>query len=118
MSWFKDLFTPSSVKAELETLKATVLDLTAELEALKRDPESVNPWFDLKTGDLHPIHGLKVDLDWNPAMIAYLRERGLVGTSEEAVIQKWPSALYEGLVQDMEEVVVEHNSQMAGREYE
>lgn len=41
-----------------------------------------------------PKHGVKLELDWNPEFIEYLKQGGITGANEEQIVGKWLSMLY------------------------
>ena len=65
-------------------------ELAAEV-ARKRESmmESDEPWVEMIGSSHDPEKGIKVELAWNPAFIAYLREGGIQGASEEECAQRW-----------------------------
>ena len=63
--------------------------------------QSTDPYVEIKSADFDPKKGMKIELDWNDAFIDYLRKNGYVGTSEEALVQKWLGQLYGELIQDV-----------------
>lgn len=51
--------------------------------------QSEEPWVDIKGMVSDPKHGIKLELDWNPAFIRYLKENGIEGPNDEIVVQRW-----------------------------
>ena len=65
-------------------------ELQAELEKVNQERmNSDEPWVEMVGSSVDPERGLKVELNWNPAFIKYLREGGVQGTSEEECAQRW-----------------------------
>ena len=51
--------------------------------------ESDEPWVEMVGASVDPEKGIRVELNWNPAFIKYLREGGIQGASEEECAQRW-----------------------------
>ena len=43
--------------------------------------------------------GIRIELDWNPAFVQYLRASGFDGPDEETIVQKWLALTYHNLEQ-------------------
>ena len=72
--------------------------LKAAVAAFK-GPKKKTPWVEIKG----MIHGadrgrIKIDLDWNDEFVEYLRANGITGTSDELVVQKWITMLYQDII--------------------
>lgn len=74
----------------------------AREEYVKKMQESSDPWVDIR-GWVETKEGVKVELDWNDAFVAYLRTNGITGDSDDQVVQKWVAML----MADMAERVTE-----------
>jgi len=79
-------------------------DTNAEQEqiSLSQDiPEPEEPKVELKAIVHDPDKGIRVDLDWNPEFVEYLRENGYPGTTDEAVVQLWLTHLHKEIIDDL-----------------
>jgi len=64
--------------------------------------ESPDPWVEIE-GWAETKDGVKIELEWNDAFVAYLREQGITGSDEDQVVQKWIILLMKDLSSDMSE---------------
>ena len=134
--FFKDLFKDQELEARVNQLAATTEELKAaketaetekallntQLEAAKeelsmfrakRDEEeqrynSKEPWVEIKSADFDPVKGFRIELDWNDAFIQLQKESGIKGTSDDEIIQKWLAMMYQHLVEQLEEKVIDN----------
>ncbi|MCK9369607.1 hypothetical protein M0R04_06840 [Candidatus Dojkabacteria bacterium] len=99
----------------VETLKKELETANAEIDALKEKAKeedhqtSTEPWFELVGQSIDPIKGLQFRSDWNPAMIQYLKENGIVDKDEDLVIQKFIAFLYQDLIEKFEQRVIDNS---------
>ncbi len=61
----------------------------AELNGIRDKKDSDEPWFEFCGGEIHPEHGLQLQLDWNDAFIDQLRRHGYKGTSDDELIAQY-----------------------------
>ena len=90
-------------------LQNTNSELAKQLE-VKDHQGSVVPWFQLETTELDPVKGLQIKLDWNEAMIQHLRDNGHTGRDDEVLVQKWLAMLYEDIISQLEQKLIELNT--------
>lgn len=65
-------------------------------EATGRDSDE--PWVEVKATVIDPKHGAKIELDWNPAFITYLKAAGINGADEDVIINKYIALLLKDIV--------------------
>jgi hypothetical protein len=99
----------TNVAAEKQALEAENKNIKEELKILREQTaanaskkDSNEPWIDIMSEGVDPVRGIVIGLDWNDAMIQYLKENGITGTSDEDAIRKYIAYLYEDLVQKLE----------------
>lgn len=64
--------------------------------------ESEDPWVEIE-GWVETAQGVRVELEWNDAFVAYLREQGIPGTDEDQVVQRWVAMLLYDMANQMDE---------------
>lgn len=64
------------------------------------EQKSQNPMVRILGESVSEEEGIKIELDWNPAFIKYLRKNGLTATNDEQLIQKWIAMLYRDLIEN------------------
>lgn len=76
----------------------------AGTEEPKESKETAEGWIEIlgtttdgKTGQI------KIDLDYNEDFVEYLRSKGIQGTSDDVVIQKWITMLYRDIIEQQQE---------------
>jgi hypothetical protein len=62
---------------------------------------SLEPWVQIIGDSVDPDRGIKIELDWNPAFVTYLKNSGYSGTSDEAIVQKWLAHLYKHVIEKL-----------------
>lgn len=68
----------------------------------EKDKKNSNePWVQVIGEHVDDEHGIKIELDWNDAFVKYLRKNGYTGVSDEAVVQKWLTHLYQHLIENI-----------------
>jgi len=95
----------ASLRADiLKELKAEDERRAAELEVERKAQESAHqkfleqmyassePWVELQSWADTP-QGVKVELEWNDAFVAYLKSQGISGTDDDQTVQKWVALL-------------------------
>lgn len=81
----------------------------AREEYVNKMKESPEPWVDI-FGMVNTPQGIRIELEWNDAFIEYLRQSGIRGADDDAMVQKWVILLLRDMADDMEE-----NSTPVGR---
>lgn len=102
-----------------------VMEQARELKVLRdkalADEERRNgtdPWVEVSSANFSSDRGIQIELDWNDAFIAYLRENGVKGKTDEVVVQKWLAVLYEDLISRIDEESVEEIDPNKTSEYQ
>lgn len=80
--------------------------------------DSKEPWVEIKSADPTNVKGIRIDLDWNDAFVEHLKTNGITGKSDEEIVQKWLAHLYQDLINNMEEVIVDQRSNKTHSDYE
>lgn len=62
--------------------------------------ESPEPWVDI-IGWIETEQGVRVELEWNDAFVAFLQTEGVTGTDEDQIVQKWVAMLLRNVADDM-----------------
>lgn len=65
---------------------------TAHNKFLQEMYASKEPWVELQSWADTP-QGVKVELEWNDAFVAYLKSQGIQGTDDDQTVQKWVALL-------------------------
>jgi len=94
----------------IEELRATVTLLAEETNKRKARYEAKEPWIEIASDGFDEVKGIALGLDWNDAMIQYLKDNGITGSSDEDVMRKYIAFLYEDLVGKLEAAVTEQSS--------
>ena len=109
-NWMRSWLLEDS-KPVIEELPRTDVDSDGINDDLIAPPDDVTePWVNIGSTTYDPVKGFRIELDWNDAFIQHLRDGGIVGRSEEEVVQKWLGVLYGELINRLEGTVVERNS--------
>jgi hypothetical protein len=69
------------------------------VEMMKASPD---PWVEVE-GWTETAQGVRAELEWNDAFVAYLREQGIPGTDDEQVVQRWVAMLLYDMASQMDE---------------
>ena len=64
----------------------------------KRFAKSEEPWVVVRSDEIDPEKGLKLDLDWNEAFIKHLRAQGVKGTRDEDVVAFWLTMINQQMI--------------------
>lgn len=105
-------------KAEIDSQwSATLEELEAVRDANKRKLEGEEPWLKVETSRYDKVKGLEVELDWNEALIQYLREAWEGPKDDRVMVQKYIAMLYEHLIERLEAQIID-DSQGRGGEFE
>lgn len=76
-----------------------------EADAAKK--AGTEPWVEVRSAGLDPVKGIQIELDWNEAFIQYLKDNGMTGRDEDTIVQKWLAFLYEDLINNLEQKVID-----------
>jgi len=120
--WLKKLLRDEELEARignLETAKQEVeiqlKDANAELAVFRQKKEedeakrnSSEPWVEIRGADHDNVKGFRIELDWNDAFIAHLKESGIKGSDDDEVVQKWLALMYQHLVEQLETKVIDN----------
>jgi len=94
---------------ENDVLKQKELEIKREQESLEHanyvalKMESEDPWVEI-VGDISDEQkGQRIELNWNPAFIVYLKKNNITGADEEQIVQKYISLLLQDMVDRGEE---------------
>lgn len=63
---------------------------------------SEDPWVEIE-GWVETSEGVRAELEWNDAFVAYLRDQGIPGTDEDQVVQRWVAMLLYDMASQMDE---------------
>jgi len=63
-----------------------------QLAYVDKMKESPDPWVDI-VGWIRTDEGVKVELDWNNALVDHLRANNITGADDDEVVQKWVTLL-------------------------
>ena len=77
-------------EAELEAERKA--QQSAHQQYLEQMYASSEPWVELQSWADTP-QGVKVELEWNDAFVAYLKSQGISGTDDDQTVQKWVALL-------------------------
>lgn len=66
--------------------------------------QSKEPWVDV-TGWSEEDNGVRVELEWNDALIDFLKVNGVTGTDDEQIVQQWITLLLRDMSDQIEENV-------------
>lgn len=97
-----------SAFAELEQFK--------QIEKAKQD--GIDPWLRIETARHDKVRGLEVELDWNQALIEYLREAWEGPKDDRVMVQKYLAMLYEHLIERLEAQVVDDTDKHRVNDFE
>jgi hypothetical protein len=95
--------TLNKLETSVNEIKQSTLPIVEKAKDVDQRKNSSVPWVDINTADFDLSTGFKIDLDWNDAFIAYLRQNGIKGQTDEIIVQKWLAFLYEDIVGRIEQ---------------
>lgn len=84
--------------------------LAEENQKRKDRYNATDPWIEIASESYDPVKGIALGLDWNDAMIQYLKDNGISGVTDEDTIRKYIAFLYEDLVAKLEAAVTEQST--------
>jgi len=108
----------AALEAELVETKDAVGLYRAKDAADKAKRDGTEPWIEIKSADYSEIKGINIELDWNEAFIQYLKDNGMKGRDEEAIVQKWLAYLYQDLIERLEQKVVDNSDKPRVNDFE
>lgn len=73
----------------------------AHVDYLKQMHASTEPWVEVQSWT-DTSQGVKVELDWNDAFVAYLRANGYAGVDEDQIVQKYIAILTQHVTDGMQ----------------
>ena len=108
----------------VENMTAELNEANTELNAFRVKEQadqdkytSTEPWVEIKSDTVDPIHGIQIKLDWNPAFVQYLKDNGITGKDEDSIVQKWLAFLYEDIVGKLEQKVIDDSDKITDSEF-
>jgi len=72
-------------------------------EYIAKMKASEDPWVDFVGTVRETEHGQRIELEWNDAFIDYLRASGLMGSSDEQIVQQYITLLLRDMTDQYEE---------------
>lgn len=104
----------SQINTHVNELQLEVSQLKEQLASAPETTEdtvsdrynSSEPWVEVVGDQWNDVHGLQINLDWNDAFVAKLRELGYTGKDDATVVHKWLALLYEDVSMNLEEDVM------------
>ena len=100
----------TTLEEEMKVLRETHNSLVEEHQKRKDRYNASDPWIEIASESYDPVKGIALGLDWNDAMIQYLKDNGITGATDEDTIRKYIGFLYEDLVAKLEAAVTEQSS--------
>lgn len=102
MSWYNPLTWGS--KNEVDNNKFFDQIKTDEMNMDETPPDDpTEPWVHIK-GMVHdPEMGIQIELDWNDAFVKFLRDNGITGSNDNAVVQKYLAMLHRQMLEHYQE---------------
>lgn len=64
---------------------------------------SKEPWVTITSAEYDEVKGIRLQFDWNDAFITYLKDQGIVGVDEDAVVQRWVAMLAQDVAAKQEQ---------------
>ena len=85
------------MKSEKEILRQQIIEDREEAKKLQdiyveKMKESSEPWVDIQ-GWVQTEQGVRIELDWNNAFVAHLKQEGIKGADDDQVVQHWVTLL-------------------------
>jgi len=102
-----------------KVLKEKELEILREIEDVEHQKyvdtmmKSEEPWVEFIGNVRDTKLGQRLEMNWNPAFVEFLREIGIAGTDEDELVQKYITAL----LFDMEQRNKKDNEDKKGGEY-
>ena len=81
-----------SVEERLEAKAQELFQKALEADREKRY-KSEEPFVEIVSQDFTEEGGVQLRLDWNPAFIRYLKANGVIGPTDEAIVDNWLKSL-------------------------
>ncbi len=73
----------------------------AHQDYIQKMYESKDPWVEVIGIEEDAEHGLKLQLEWNDAFIAHLRDNGITGLDEDQMVQHWVALMSSSVAEQM-----------------
>lgn len=105
-------------EAKLEEVNSEVAILREKRAEFDLKRNSTDPWVEVIGESVDPVKGIEIKLDWNEAFIQYLKDNGIKGKDEDAIVQKWLAFLYQDLVDKFEEKIINDSDIITPNEFE
>jgi hypothetical protein len=84
-------------KTKIDELEGRIVALEAHLQNylnLLKKKASEDPYIQVLSESFDEENGLEIKLDWNPAMINYLKRNGYRGIDDDEVIMKYVADMF------------------------
>ena len=103
------------IRDEIATLKsAQVTENDGLVDRIKKIEDKLNPFIDVESKmqgpepfiaviseSFHAEHGIELKLDWNDAMINFLKRNGYAGVDDEQIIQQYVYDLFSDKIKEI-----------------
>lgn len=104
----KDLLALIEVVAQIGTRESIIEECLKRIDEATKEKydakrNSSEPWVDIKSEGFDE-NGIRLVLDWNDAMVKYLRENGYSGKTDDEIVDQWIRSLGYGNIPDPSEV--------------
>ena len=99
----------ASISSHVNALNEKMAGMEKELKEyldMKKRKESEEPYIQIISQSFDDTNGLQMELDWNDAMINYLKRNGYRGLDDEDIIMKYVSDLFNEKVKNGPESIV------------
>lgn len=121
--WNRDQIALEALDDRFDTLARSITALLSEKEELEAElnvfrlqeaaddekRNGVEPWVEIKSDGIDGVKGIHIELDWNEAFIEYLKDAGIKGPTEDAVVQRWIAFLYQDLIERLEDEAINND---------
>jgi hypothetical protein len=103
---------------------ALLSEVSQELDALKvehRDMKEegiLDPWFIIEVNGENALKGLKINVDWNEAMVQHMKDKGHSYKNEDLMMQHFVAQLYEHVIMTLDAKVLEESDIIGKGEFE
>jgi hypothetical protein len=92
-------------KEETDNRLAALEGHLAEYLEYQKKKESEQPFIEVISESFDEKTGIQIKLDWNPAMINYLKRNGYRGVDDDEIIQKYVADLFNDKVNNAPEPI-------------
>lgn len=76
----------------IATLQTQLADATKRIEEI-RNPPIAEPKCEIKYAGIDDAGNIRIELEWNEEFINELRDAGLTGVDDEAIVNQWIASL-------------------------